>query len=155
MSSSIFVECNADRALIASLGVTANRIIHSSNLPEVCKAVMKKQKTIGIVDEDPQGPQPSYLKNLTLLHEDDHFRILIDKRNDSRLIVLRPRLENWILRACLLSKVQADQFKLPHDARKLHETVNANLSKFQELLIVLKQRSALFKQLENYLKTPQ
>ncbi|MBI3586801.1 MAG: hypothetical protein HY088_06695 [Ignavibacteriales bacterium] len=116
---------------------------------------MKHAKAVGIVDEDPQGTHPSSIKELARLSEDDHFRILKNNKNESYLIVLRPRLEEWILRAGLLASVNIDEFGLPNDARKLHEIINVNLSKFRVLLDTLKQRSDLFKQLQNYLKTPQ
>lgn len=155
MNSPIFIECDADKALIVSLEITTKHITHARGESRVCKAIMRKAKVVGVTDEDPQGTHPSYLKELTLLFEDNHFRILKNRKNDSYLIVLRPRLEEWILRAGLLASVRIEEFGLPNDARKLHEIINLNLSKFRVLLDTLKQRSDLFNQLQSYLKNPQ
>lgn len=155
MNSPIFVECDADKALVTSLGITTKHITHARGESRVCKAIIRKAKVVGVTDEDPQGTHPTSLKSLSKLSEDEHFQILKNKANESYIIVLRPRLEEWILKACVQAKIKIQDYGLPNEARELHEIVNINLKKFRALLNILKQSSALFKQLENYLKTPQ
>lgn len=61
--------------------------------------------------------------------------------NDSRLVVLYPRLEQWILEAAKEARVDIKKFGLPNDEITLHEIININLEKYKELLKVLQKRN--------------
>lgn len=131
----IYVECKPDFILVKSLlKISKREIIHAGNKPEVCKRLEKRENCIGLVDEDPASPQPSYVKKINAEILSEHgLKILNDKRGN-HLVVLCPRLEEWLLEASKRANVQIRNYDLPNDARKLHEIININFDKLQRLI---------------------
>ena len=95
----VLVECFADEALVRALGVGRREILHAGDRGRVCNKMRKGSRLTGLVDEDPGGPTPGYLDELALIEESGDMRVLEDKSRGNKLIVLRPRLEEWILEA--------------------------------------------------------
>lgn len=149
----IYVECKPDFVL-TNLFVSKKEIIHAGNKSEVIKCLRKRNDCKGMIDEDPGHPQPSYLREFNLVKEssDLGIRILKDKR-DNYLIVLCPRLEEWILNSAKERKIDIKKdYRLPTEENKFHAVVNANISKFELLVKELKNKSLRFKKLEEYFK---
>jgi len=57
----IYVECNADEALVRAL-VPRQRVKHKANKGDVVNAVRKSEGSTGVIDEDPGRAQPTELK---------------------------------------------------------------------------------------------
>lgn len=140
----IFVECNPDYALVKSImNIPEIEIIHAGGKSIVCKNLENKKNCKGMVDEDPRSPDPPYMKNLhpeNDLPEHDLIR-LRDNPNDNHIIVLRPRLEEWILEAANDANVDVRKYNLPNTANRLHRLINVNLENFESLLEELKRRN--------------
>lgn len=139
----IFIECKPDEALLKSLGVTKKRIDHRGNKPEVCKALEKNNNSKGLIDEYPWSVQPSYMDRLYItqnLKEDMGIVVFSDEK-ENIVIMLCPRLEEWILSVAKECKVDIRKYGLPDDPEKLHGVVNLNLKKFHVLLDDLKSKS--------------
>ena len=140
----IYVECKPDEALIETL-LGSKDIIHSYGKARVIKVLSESnRKVMGLVDEDPGTPLPKdFSKNFLLKENYDEFDIKIFKHVDreSYLILLRPRLEEWILKACKEVEISPTKFGLPQDPDKLHRLININISSFTNLLDYLSTKS--------------
>ena len=93
----IYVECKPDFKLVEVLGISRKKIKHVAGKGNVCRVLKKKGNSVGMVDEDPDCPQPSYLKDLRIVEESHGIKLLSDNRSHNLLILLCPNLEAWIL----------------------------------------------------------
>jgi hypothetical protein len=141
------VECNPDEVLIRTVTITSRKNIkHSGNKSELLKALSQRfDNSKGLVDEDPWSIQPPYLDKF---HEKQdltgyNIKILEQKSKNNTIVMLRPRLEDWILQAAKEANVSPAQFGLPDEATKLHEQINVGIDKFQKLLDALKTSKRL------------
>ncbi|MGC8696642.1 MAG: hypothetical protein ACP5UD_09605 [Conexivisphaera sp.] len=140
--SRVYVECKPDEELVRSLiGREAGvDVIHGSNKSEVVKAVRKAAKegagsVVGVVDEDPDSAQPKSLRGeFDVDRELGHLKVLVLRGGSARLVVLRPRLEGWVLRACKLCGVEPEKFGLSGKEDDLHRVINSKLDNFRRLL---------------------
>ena len=108
----IYTECKPDSMLVKTLGIPKKEIIHLGGKPEVCKQLEKQENCKGLVDEDPFSIQPSYLKKLHVRENlsDYGFRVLNDNFNNNDLIVLCPRLEEWVLKATKEAQIDIKRY---------------------------------------------
>jgi len=137
----IFVECKPDRTLTQFLIENfPAEIVHSGNKPGVCKKLKKNQNCIGLIDEDPNSVQPSYIDNLELEYDLEQFeiRVLKDQTNNNRLIILKPRLEEWIIATTRNCNIEMEPFGLDSNPHHLHSIINTSLDLFMELIVFLK-----------------
>jgi hypothetical protein len=150
----IYTECKPDSALVKTLGISKKQIIHVGNKPEVCKRLEKDKNCIGLVDEDPSSFQPPYLKKLQEKENlsDCGLKILNDNAKNNDLIILCPRLEEWVLEAIKQAEVDIKKYNLPADSKKLHDKINLVLDKFEMLIKDLKEKSKMIKALEKAIK---
>lgn len=149
----VYVECKADFSLIKSImKIPKRKIYHAGCKSELCKKLEKQDDCIGLMDEDPLSVQPSYIKkmevvstlpqcDLTVLHESS-------KRN--YIVILCPRLEDWIVRTAQEAGIRLEKYGFPRDPDEFHERVNSNLEKF-EMLIENLTDSRRMKTLKNVL----
>lgn len=150
----IYLECNPDKALVMAMGVHKKEIYHSGGKSNVCKNLAKNRKSIGLVDEDPYSPQPSYIGKLKIKSNEQAIKLLYDENARNYLIILCPKLEDWILKAAKEAKVNVEDYSLPDDASELHEIINIKPEKFLRLIEDLKKKkSKMLKNLETLLKT--
>jgi hypothetical protein len=151
----IYVECKPDSKLVRSItNVSKREIVHESNKFEVCKRLEKCRSCTGLIDEDPLSVQPRYLTKTRLendLSEHD-IKVFYHDSTDNHLIVLRPRLEEWILNAAKEAGIDIGRYNLPNNAAKLHSHINISLDKFEGLLEDLKDSSKRLKTLKRLLE---
>jgi hypothetical protein len=150
----IYTECKPDSSLVRILGIPKKHIIHQQGKPEVCKQLAKRENLKGLVDEDPSSVQPSYLKRLPVKEDLPTYglKILNDTSKHNDLIILTPRLEEWILKAAKDAGVDIKRYKLPDDGEQLHKVINLDLKKFDRLVNDLKDKSEMIKALERAIK---
>jgi hypothetical protein len=147
----IILECNADETLVTALGF--NDIQHESGRGEVCKKVRKTDGAFGLIDEDPLAVPDPYLKLFTLSTNEKSLRLFVENNGNRRIVVIRPRLEDWILQTAKISKVSMKDFDLPGTSKELHDILNNYPRKkirFKELvehLLEVSDRVQLLKQL--------
>jgi len=149
----IYVECKPDFALIKSLGIPKKNIIHAWGKSRVCRSLEKSSNSKGLIDEDPLSEQPPYLEKLHLIQERHEIRTWHDSRRGNCLVVLCPRLEEWILKAAKEAEIDLRRYNLPDDAEKLHKIINISINKFEKLIVELKGRSRIVKALEKSMKS--
>ncbi|MDZ7401133.1 MAG: hypothetical protein ONB37_13300 [candidate division KSB1 bacterium] len=147
----IFVECNADKTLLTSLGIQAKDIYHVFSKGNVCNRLRKNKNCIGLVDEDPDSGQPQYLETLALISDKNDVKVLNDKNNQNYLIVLCPRLEDWIVAAAQQAEVDLASYNLPANGNALHKVVNVRLADFERLIKELKKSSKMVEYLVSLL----
>lgn len=150
----IYTECKPDSSLVRILGIPNKQIIHQQGKPVVCKQLEKRENWIGLVDEDPSSVQPSYLKRLPVKEDLPTYRlkILNDTSKHNELIILCPRLEEWILKAAKESGVDIKRYNLPDDGNELHKVINTDLRKFERLVNDLKCKSKMLEALDRAIK---
>ncbi len=136
----IYLECNTDKALVMALGIHKDVITHSGNKGNVCKNLAKKQKSIGLVDEDPSSAQPSYLGKLKIRSNDNDIKFMYDNENKNYMIVLCPRLEDWIIKAAKESGIDMKDYNLPDEAYELHKVNFKTLKNFTKLIEDMEKR---------------
>ena len=150
----IYTECKPDSVLVKTLGIPKKEIIHLGGKAEVCKQLEKRENWKGLIDEDPFSIQPSYLKRLKMRVNLSNygFKVLYDNCNNNDLIVLCPRLEEWVLKATKEAQIDIKRYNLPDDGEHLHKEININIDKFEKLIKDLRGKSRQIKALEKSIK---
>ncbi len=137
----IYVECYPDQALVHALGIVRKEITHAHSKGNVCNRLVKVRDRFGMIDEDPASSQPSYLRKLKEQWRQNEVKLLYDGALNNFIIVLCPRLEEWILKAAKECNVRIEEFGLPASAHELHKTIGSNIANFKKLLEAIKTKS--------------
>ena len=134
----MFVECNPDEVIVRYLtGLSRKRINHEyKGKAEICVRSSKLRDEIGLVDQDPDSVHPRYLKNIRLSGDlvSDGILVYVDDDRNNKLVVLKPKLEDWILRAAHDSGLNLHDYGLPTRPSTLHREINGKLDNFSRLL---------------------
>jgi hypothetical protein len=148
-------ECKADMALLKILTAAPKKnLIHGGNKTGVLQTLLKGyEDSTGVIDEDPWSIQPPDLQRFQEKQDltSYNFKILHQKSKNNKLIILCPRLEEWILQAARESSISPTQYGSPDDAHKLHEQVNLQTDKFQKFVDSLQNKSRQLKELKKHL----
>ena len=152
----IFVECNPDEVLVIALtGIRRRDLRHElKGKGEICNRLRKVSDCVGLLDEDPGSGQPAYLREASLEEDNTELglRILRHEGTENRLILLCPRLEEWVLAAAKGAGVDVRQYGLPNDPHQLRRQINLNLGKFGDLVEALRKDSDRLKALGRLLQ---
>jgi len=151
----IYVECDPDKALVSILGVPRKEIFHAGGKGNVCVRLSKTTDSKGLIDEDPESPQLGYLKKLkscSAEYTKYNIKLLSDEKFRNSVIVLSPRLENWILEAAKEAGMNMEEYGLPNNANNLHKVINIKLESFKKLIEEMKQKSKMLKRLERLIR---
>jgi hypothetical protein len=125
-------ECYADEKLLRTFGFSRRQVDHRGSKYRVVWAVLRLDDRIGLVDEDP-GQNPSEdLGRFTTVHQEHDVEVL--ERGDKCIVVLSPRLEEWLLRTATLARIDVRRYGLPNDPETLHGVINDELDKLGRLL---------------------
>ena len=155
----IFIECKPDLTLLESLtSIPRREITHEfKGKGEICNRLRKLSNCTGLIDEDPDSGQPLYVKEAKLENDlsEHEIKVLHDNTNNNYIIVLCPRLEEWILKAAREAGIDVRKYDLPNDAIRLHREINISLDKFENLLEDLKRSSSRLKSLKRLLERTQ
>ena len=129
----LHVECKPDEALVKKLGYTSKTITHHSGKAKVFGKLKKSTSLIAMVDEDPGSPQSSYEKDLIFIEEVQGIKVYKDNMGN-KIVVLKVKLEDWIINACKQSNIDISKFNLPIKANDLHSIINSKLPSFEKLI---------------------
>jgi len=138
----ILVECYPDAVLLRALGVFKKQLRHERCKGEVVKRVRKFDFSTGLIDEDPSSAQPRDLDNYKQLQAAEGLRLLA-RRNDKnkRLIIVCPRLEDWLIERAKSSGIRPEDYGLPSDPDHLHSIPRYEQKQnFLHFLTELKER---------------
>jgi hypothetical protein len=133
----IFIEGKPDRELVTFVvRDAAVEIERCSGRSGVCKRLIQERGCIGVIDEDPMSSPPGYLKELVCKEDwpELGIRLLRDEERGNEVILLRPRLEEWLVAAVHRNGSEMSSFNLPSDGVELHKIINKNLSRMDALL---------------------
>jgi len=136
----IVVECNPDEKLVKALGAFRKNVIHQPNKGAVCNFLKKNREYIGIVDEDPGSAKPSYLNEFKVVHQNNTelgFIVLQHPVHKTKVIVVQPRLEEWVINCCKRSNLILSKFGLPEDPKRLHSVLPSKLELFRKVIVEL------------------
>ena len=104
----IYVECYPDKVLVdviaERLRFSKKNIDHRSGKARICKILEKYDNCIALLDEDPYSAQPPYLKRILAKSDskvlDEYgIKVVIDANKNNRIVLLCPRLEEWIIKS--------------------------------------------------------
>ena len=161
------VECDADLVLLLRLGIGRKQIHHASGVARVAERLERSQNCVGVVDEDPGKLRPRYLSSLTSAGRDDRhgLELLRDGRRNNFVVVLCPRLEEWLLRAAEECGIDVGIFTLPGHGEELHRLLSGKrggrekrgaMRRYEEFIEALRSSgSGRLAQLRKALFTPE
>jgi len=131
----IYVECKPDKILVHVLtNKTPDEIEHCGGKSEVLNKLKITKESIGIIDEDPESLSLYQLiKNFKLIKHQHSLKLYSDE-NKNKIIVICPRLEDWIIEISIQEDIKLSNYNLPEDSNTFHKIINFNISKFQMLL---------------------
>lgn len=130
----LHLECDADEQVALSLGVTRRAISHQGGRGEVCNKLKKGKDLLGMVDEDPQARPTEYMRTLPAQSFEHGVRVLTDTQRNNRLLILCPKLENWLVKAAHDAALRLSEFGLPDNAHALHGVSNFRLRNIDQLV---------------------
>lgn len=148
----IYVECLPDQALVTGLGISPEGVEHSHGKSDICQKLQRHAGAKGLVDEDPSAPRPSYLIGLQKRQTKHDITVLDDPSNRNMVLVLSPRLEEWVAEAASKAGVSLESYDFPVDPGELHKVVNHRIGKFQKLIHDLRKKSSALQELERLLR---
>lgn len=156
----LFVECKPDYSLASLLSL--KKVEHSGNKSGVVRKLLRGsgvpnfENSKGMVDEDPQSSRNPNLGKFMELKKDDkaEIKILYYRWLNNTLIILCPRLEEWIIEASKEAHIALRDFGLPDSATALHEVINLRTDRFEDLVRSLMAKSARVRELQRLLREP-
>ena len=145
-------ECKPDTLLVKLL--TGQAVDHRGGKARLIKRMIRSSEpSKGLIDEDPQSPQPPVLKRFKLLHDEQTLRLKVyEDENRNKLIMLSPNLEEWIIGSAREAGLMLESYGLPDKAADLHRVINLDLRKFQDLILDLKDKSPRMKAFSRILR---
>lgn len=140
----VVVECKPDKALVLKLlDLPGKSVHHEGDKGRVVNYVASHKNCVGLVDEDPGSAWPGTFKMFEhqgtvsgseVTHDVAFYR---HRAETSCLVVLSPRLEDWMVKSATEADVDLGDYGLPTQARALHRQVNARLTGWDKLLEAL------------------
>ena len=131
----LVVECNADEALAQAVGIPSRNIEHSPGRGRVFKRLEQLEGATGMVDDDPGVTKPAYFNCLAELKWDQGIRLLNDKERGNHIVVLTPRLEEWLVQSAKQSGLKMTAFGFGSDnGVQLHAEINQRLESLTRLV---------------------
>jgi uncharacterized protein (DUF111 family) len=122
------VECNNDKTLIIELTKAKRRQIHhAGSKAEVLKKLDAWEGCIGIIDEDPEDPQPKKLRSVRLDHVE--YDIKVGKYKGNVIVVLCPELEEWVAKVARNTGIRKEiNAKDLEDEREFQDVIRELIS---------------------------
>jgi len=153
---SLFIECKPDETLAHVLGVPRKEIQHALGRASVCAQLARRAGVTGMVDEDPGSAEPPYLKSLTKLSWEHGIRVFSDPQRNNRIIMLSPRLEEWLVQSAKRAGLKLTDFGFASDnGIQLHGEINQRLGSLEKLVkALLSVQSPQLLRLQTWLTQP-
>jgi len=117
----VLVECSADEIVPRNLGVPKKQLLHFGGKYELVKKLKERTNDVGMVDEDPGKLQPQDMSSYRRTDSAEGLYLLTRQgRGGQRLVVVCPKLEDWLIDRAKSSGVRPEDFGLPNDPDRLH-----------------------------------
>ena len=126
----LYVEGTADRTLAWKLGVDKGEITGANGKGRVLRQLVRQPNYRGLVDEDPFSPQPNLLNRFVEIGTDESRRLglrvyRLGQRGNT-LIMLCPRLEDWLIQTTRDVGLMLDGYGLPTNAKSSTTSLMTN-----------------------------
>ena len=140
----IFVEDKSDQYILQYFDKPSKKIYIADGKQDVVKKIKKEDDTIGIIDFDNGIDKET--EGMEMSEDLNHIKVFSYKK--SRLVVIYPRLQEWLVSACSESASKPSAFKLPDKIGEFHKAINKEILKDRllKLLIHLKKNSNMFRE---------
>ena len=116
-----FVEDGPHKSLLCFLGIGQKRIFIMGAKGNVIGKLKDHPSDTGMVDEDPDSAQPHDLSNYTQVPATEGLRLRLRRGNTGqRLIVVCPRIEEWLIQRAMICGIDPRQYHLPSTPKELH-----------------------------------
>ncbi|HEY0551393.1 MAG TPA: hypothetical protein VGF13_17445 [Verrucomicrobiae bacterium] len=124
--------------MVVMLGAARQEVTHYRGKDELAKALQKRTSVVAMIDEDPLSVQPTYLKTLIVADSSNAVRLLRDVQRKHRVLVVCPRLEEWLVAAVKESGLSLQNFGFHAvDGHSLHGEINERIGSLQKLITAL------------------
>lgn len=133
----LLLECKPDEVVAHTLGRARRDCLHHNDKGRVCNVLQKRQSCVAMIDEDPMSSQPPYLARLVSVSDEHGLRVLSDPARHHRIVIVRPRLEEWLIATAAGSGIQLADYGLSDRGNALHRDINSKLAKLEEVLRAL------------------
>ena len=118
----VLVECDADEVVLRNLGVPRKKLFHFGGKDKLITRLRNLPRAVGVVDEDPASIQhPDLRASYRQVKSAEGLRLL--GRHGSggqRLVVVCPKLEDWLIDRAKSSGIRPEDYGLPIDPDRLH-----------------------------------
>jgi len=131
----LYVECYPDEMLARTLGVPRRELRHERGKGNILNRLRKVSAGKGMVDEDPDAHQPQELQKYREVGRKGRLVLMQHTTNPAKqLILISPRLEEWLYERASDCGVNPKDYGLPGSADELHDTphyeANHNFEEF-------------------------
>jgi hypothetical protein len=117
----VLVECYPDWEVLHFLGIPRKQLLHEPSKGRIVTRLKDLPGATGMVDEDPTSARPRDLDSYQESSGAEGLRLLTRRGSGGqRLIVLCPRLEEWLMQRAKSSGIKPDDYGLPRDPDHLH-----------------------------------
>jgi hypothetical protein len=118
----VLVECDADEVVLRNLGVPRKHLFHFGGKDKLINRLKQLPGAVGVVDEDPASIQHPDLKaSYRQAKSAEGLRLLTRQGSGGqRLVIVCPKLEDWLINRAKLSGIRPEKFTLPSDPDRLH-----------------------------------
>jgi hypothetical protein len=130
----LLLECKPDEELARRLGRIRRDCLHLNDKGRVCNWLKRKEGLVAMIDEDPGAAQPPYLKELKRVSDEHGIRVLCDESRGHRVVILQPRLEEWVIETARTANIAMEGFGLSERGNELHREINSRLPGFAKLV---------------------
>ena len=135
----LYVEGKADRVPALKLTNLSSRDVRvEGDRGKVLNRLAQDYNSLAMVDEDPGQDQPGQLRRMQLVadYPGTGLKLYADDRRSNRVIVVCPRLEEWIIRAANDAglELSSPRYNLPSRASSLHNAINDDPRKLQRVI---------------------
>jgi hypothetical protein len=135
----IHYECRPEECLLTNLGFGKYLDRHHNGSGGICELLSREKNLFGWIDEDPTANHHPYYRSMYANSKSDKFglRYCYDPQKNNKLIIVKPKLEDWLITISQKAGVNLNDFELSEDPDELHKIINFKISKFQEVLHTL------------------
>lgn len=118
----ILVECDADEVVLRHLGVPKKQLSHFGGKDKLINRLRNLPGAVGLIDEDPDSIQHPDLKvSYRQAKCVEGLRLLARQGSGGqRLVVVCPKLEDWLIDRAKSSGIRPEDYGLPSDPDRLH-----------------------------------
>jgi len=138
----VLVECDADEVVLRALGLPRKKLLHFGGKYELLKKLKNRANDVGMVDEDPGRVQPQDMGSYRQMGSAEGLHLLTRRgRGAQRLVVICPKLEDWLIDRAKSSGIRPEDYGIPSDPDHLHSIPRYEHKEgFRRLLAELKEQ---------------